>query len=59
MNNSALRDKVTTSIGTVLGVANYGSEIGFQVPQNQEDWINFGISVAIFIFGLFVKRGSR
>lgn len=63
MNGSGFRkamsDHVTTLMGAGLGTAAYLGDVGFQVPNNQNEWISFGISAAIAIFGLLVKRGSK
>lgn len=55
----AMSDHVTTLWGTGLGAATYLGDVGFQVPHNQNEWISFGVSAAIAIFGLLVKRGSK
>jgi hypothetical protein len=55
----AIRDHVTTSWGAGLAGASYLTDVGFQIPHNQNEWISFGVSAAIAIFGLLVKRGSK
>lgn len=51
-----MNDNLTTAIGSALGTVGYINTVGFQVPQNRNDWIAFGINAAIAIFGLLVKR---
>lgn len=55
----AMKDHVTTLLGTGLAGASYLGDVGLQIPHNQNQWISFGISAAIAIFGLLVKRGSK
>ena len=51
-----LSDKLTTLGGVTLGGATYANGVGFGVPQNHNEWMTFGFSMAIAIIGAFMKR---
>lgn len=49
-------DPKTTVIGAGMGALNYAGTVGLDVPHNQEGWINFGVSVLMFILGRFINE---
>lgn len=43
----------TTLVGAAAGAGFYGSQVGFDVPHNQGEWISFVVSILLFALGRF------
>lgn len=52
----AKKDNLTTVLGLALGTANYASGVGAQIPQNQDEWVQFIITILIYAGGLLLRR---
>lgn len=56
---AGLASRKTTVVGSVLATTLYGSTVGLRLPETQDDWITFGLSVLLAVLSLLTKDADK